>query len=188
MLSISDIKTGKKIVLDGEPFAVTYSEHSKMGRAGAVLRTKLRNMATGAVIDKTFQGADKVKEADISKSTAQFLYAEGDDYHFMDDATYEQFILGANAIGDAHRYLTEGLPVTMLNYNGAPINIELPIKVTLTVTDAPPGIKGDTRSGGGGKVVTVETGATVSAPLFINVGDRIIINTERGEYVSKAQE
>ncbi len=188
MLNISDIKTGKKIVLDGEPFAVTYSEHSKMGRAGAVLRTKLRNMATGAVIDKTFQGADKVKEADISKSTAQFLYADGDDYHFMDDATYEQFILGANAIGDTHLYLTEGLPVTMLNYNGAPITIELPIKVTLAVTDAPPGIKGDTRSGGGGKVVTLETGATVSAPLFINVGDRIIINTERGEYVSKAQE
>lgn len=188
MLGISDIKVGKKIVIDGEPFAVIHSEHSKMGRAGAVLRTKLRNMANGAVIEKTFQGADKVTEADMSKSKAQFLYAEGDQFHFMDNATYEQFTLEAKVLGDAPLYITEGTEVTMLNYNGTPINIELPVKVTLTVIDAPPGIKGDTRSGGGDKLVTVETGAKISTPLFINTGDRIIINTERGDYVSKSQE
>jgi elongation factor P len=187
MLNISDIKTGKKIVVDGEPFVVTYSEHSKMGRAGAVLRTKLKHLATGAMIDKTFQGADKVKEADISKSKAQYLYHENDQYHFMDNDTYDQFALGEAALGDAPKYLIEGMEVTMLNYNGTPINIELPVKVTLTVTEAPPGLKGDTQSGGD-KRVTVETGAQITTPLFVNVGDKIIINTERGDYVSKSQE
>lgn len=187
MLGISDIKVGKKIVIDGEPLAVIYSEHSKMGRAGAVLRTKLRNMTNGAIIEKTFQGADKVAEADMSKSKAQFLYADNDQYHFMDNATYEQFTLETKVLGDAPLYITEGMEVTMLNYNGIPINIELPVKVTLSVIDAPPGIKGDTRSGGGDKLVTVETGAKISTPLFINNGDRIIINTERGDYVGKAQ-
>jgi len=186
MLNISDIKTGKKIVLDGEPYAVVFNEHSKMGRAGAVMRTKLKNLSTGAVIEKTFQGADKVEEADISKSSAQFLYQEGNDFHFMDSQTYDQFVINKDAIGDAKNYLTEGTEVTLLNFNNNPINIELPIKVTLTVTDAPPGLKGDTQSGGD-KLVTVETGAKITTPLFVETGDKIIVNTERGEYVSRAE-
>ena len=187
MLNISEIKVGKKIVIDSAPYTVISSEHSKMGRAGAVLRTKLKNLANGAVMEKTFQGADKVKEADITKAKAQYLYADGDQYHFMDNDTYDQFPLNKNVIGDAPNYLTEGLEVTMLNFNGNPINIELPVKVTLEVTEAPPGLKGDTQSGGD-KLVTVETGAQVTTPLFIETGDRIIINTERGDYVSKSQE
>jgi elongation factor P len=187
MLNISEIKTGKKIVLDGEPYAVIYNEHSKMGRAGAVMRTKLKNLATGAVMEKTFQGADKVTEADITKSKAQFLYAEGDQFYFMDNETYDQFSIDRDALGDAPSYLIEGLEVTMLNFNGVPINIELPVKVTLTVTDAPPGLKGDTQSGGD-KLVTVETGAKITTPLFVETGDKIVINTERGDYVSKSQE
>ena len=186
MLNISDIKTGKKIVLDGEPYAVVFNEHSKMGRAGAVMRTKLKNLSTGAVIEKTFQGADKVEEADISKSSAQFLYQEDNDFHFMDSQTYDQFVINKDAIGDAKNYLTEGTEVTLLNFNNNPINIELPIKVTLTVTDAPPGLKGDTQSGGD-KLVTVETGAKITTPLFVETGDKIIVNTERGEYVSRAE-
>ncbi len=185
MLTISEIKTGKKIILDGDPFVVIFNEHSKMGRAGAVMRTKLKNLATGAVIEKTFQGADRVEEANITKSKAQYLYTEGEDFHFMDMETYDQFVINQTAIGDAKNYLTEGLEVTLLNFNNHPINIELPVKVVLNVTDAPPGLKGDTQSGGD-KLVTVETGAQITTPLFVQTGDKIIVNTERGEYVSRA--
>jgi len=185
MLNISDLKTGTKIVQDGVPFLIVYNEHSKMGRAGAVMRTKLKNLTNGTVMEKTFQGSDKVEEADMSKSKAQFLYKENDQFNFMDNETYDQFILSEEALGDAPLYLTEGLEVTMLNFNDNPINIELPVKVTLEVTEAPPGLKGDTQSGGD-KLVTVETGAKITTPLFIETGDKIIINTERCEYASRA--
>ncbi|KKP67942.1 MAG: Elongation factor P [Candidatus Moranbacteria bacterium GW2011_GWE1_35_17] len=185
MLNISKIKSGKNIVVEGEPYKVLYDEHSKMGRAGAVLRTKLKNLATGAVLEKTFQGADKVNEADVEKTYAQYLYQDGDGFAFMDSANYEQFSLPKKVIGDLANYLVEGVEVTIINFNGSPINIELPAKVTLTVTDAPPGIKGDTASSGD-KLVTVETGAKITTPLFINEGDKIIVNTDKGEYVSRA--
>ena len=189
MLNLSDIKTGKKIVLDNQPFAVIYHEHSKTGRAGAVLRTKLKNLSSGAVQEKIFHGSDKVEEADISKSNAQFLYAEGagkdQNFNFMDNESYEQFSLSANVIGETAKFLIEGTDVLLLNFNGTPINIEPPIKVTLEVTDAPPGIKGDTSSGGD-KLVTTQTGLTVTTPLHISTGDKIIINTETSTYVSKA--
>ncbi|MFA4817903.1 MAG: elongation factor P [Parcubacteria group bacterium] len=185
MLNISDIKTGKNIVLDGAPYAVLYHEHSKTGRAGAVLRTRLKNLATGAVLEKTFQGADHISEADIAKSKAQFLYKEGERYAFMDNESYEQFSLSNVALGDAVNYLIEGTEITVLYFNSDPINIELPIKMKLRVTDAPPGIKGNTVSTGG-KVVTLETGLKISTPLFVNAGDEIIVNTEKGEYVSRA--
>ncbi len=186
MLNISDLKTGTHIILDGIPYTIIYNEHSKMGRAGAVMRTKLKNLKNGTVVEKTFQGSDKVEEADISKSKAQFLYTEGQNFNFMDNETYDQFVISEGAIGEAKNYLTEGLEITMLNFNNTPINIVLPVKVTLTVTEAPPGLKGDTQSGGD-KLVTVETGAKITTPLFIETGDKIIINTESGTYVSRAE-
>ncbi len=185
MLGLTDIKTGKKIILDGQPYTVLNYTHSKTGRAGAVLRTKLQNLQTGATIDKTFQGADKVEEADIFKSKAQYLYVQGNDYYFMDMDNYDQFTLSAEVLGSAPNYLTEEMEVTLLNFADVPINIELPVKVTLKVTDAPPGIKGDTQSGGD-KRVTVETGLQITTPLFVETGDNIIINTEKGLYVSRA--
>jgi len=185
MLGISDIKSGKNILWEGQPYVVLTHEHSKTGRAGAVLRTKLKNLLNGSVLDKTFQGADKVDEADMSKSKAQFLYREGETFNFMDNTSYEQFSLDEEVIGDGKFYLLEGTEVTVLNFNETPVNIELPIKVTLEVVEAPPGIKGDT-AGTGGKVVVLETGLKVSAPLFVNQGDKIIVNTEKGEYVSRA--
>ena len=185
MLGISKIKTGKNIVLDGEPYKVLYDEHSKMGRAGAVLRTKLRNLLTGAVLEKTFQGADKVEEADIDKTFAQFLYKEGENFVFMDSNSYEQFSLAGKVIGNLKDFLVEGTEVGIINFNGSPINVELPIKMELKVTEAPPGIKGDTASGGD-KLVTLETGAKITTPLFIEKGDTIIVNTEKGEYVSRS--
>ena len=136
-------------------------------------------------MEKTFQGAETVLEADVSKSKAQYTYRDGDDYYFMDNESFEQFYLSREALGNNINYLKEGTEITLLNWNGNPINIELPIKVTLKVIEAPPGIKGDTVSTGG-KTVTLETGFKVSTPLFIKVGDQIIVNTEKGEYVSRA--
>lgn len=185
MLGISDIKTGKNIVLEGMPFAVLYHEHSKTGRAGSVLRTRIKNLVTGAVLEKTFQGADQLEEADIAKGKAQFLYKEGDGYAFMDNESYEQFSLSKESLGSATDYLIEGTEIVVLYFNSNPINIEIPIKMKLKVVEAPPGIKGNTVSTGG-KMVKLETGLRVSTPLFVREGDEIIVNTERGEYVSRA--
>ena len=185
MLGLTEIKTGKKILWNGEPFVVLEYQHSKMGRAGAVLRTKLQNLLSGAIINQTFQGADKVEEAEIAKSSAQYLYHTGDEYLFMDTENYDQFSLSKKVLADVTQYLIEGTELAVLNWNEQPINIEIPVKVTLTVTDAPPGIKGDTASGGD-KVVTLETGLQVTTPLFVKTGDSIIINTEKGTYVSRA--
>ncbi len=185
MLNMTDIKTGKKIIWNNEPYVVLEYLHSKIGRGGAVMRTKLKNLISGVIIDYTFQGAEKVEEAEISKSHAQYLYNDGDEYQFMDTETFDQFSLSKAVLGDITSYLIEGMDMSVLNWNGKPINVDPPVKVTLTVTDAPPGIKGDTASGGG-KVVTLETGLQITAPLFIKVGDKLVINTEKGTYVSRA--
>ncbi|MBP7060755.1 MAG: elongation factor P [Candidatus Moranbacteria bacterium] len=185
MLGLTDIKTGRTIIHNGEPYLVLEYLHSMIGRGGAVMRTKLKNLLSGVIIDFTFSGADKVEEAEMSKSHAQFLYHENDQYQFMDTATYDQFFLNEESLGGMKQYLMEGTEVSILNWNGRPINIELPVKVTLSVTDAPPGLKGDTASGGD-KVVTLETGLQVTTPLFVKTGDKIIVNTEKGTYVSRA--
>jgi elongation factor P len=184
MLTISEIKIGKNIIFNEDPYKVLYTEHSKMGRAGAVLRTKLKNLITGAILERTFQGAEKVDEADINSSKAQYLYQEGNNYCFMDSENYDQFSLSKEVLSDATNYLVEGTEVSVLNFNGSPINVEIPIKVKLRVVEAPPGIKGDSVSSGG-KLVTLETGLKINAPLFVKEGDALIINTERGEYVSR---
>jgi elongation factor P len=185
MIGISDIKTGTNIVLNDIPFVVLYHEHSKTGRAGSVLRTRLKNLVSGTVLEKTFQGAETVEEADIAKTKAQYTYKDGTDYNFMDSENYDQFTLSESALSDNVNYLKEGTEVSILNFNGVPINIELPVKVTLKVVEAPPNIKGNTVSTGG-KVVTLETGLKVSTPLFVKEGDEVVVNTQRGEYVSRA--
>ena len=185
MLGITEIKTGRNIIWQNEPYLVIDYLHSMIGRGGAVMRTKLKNLITGSVIDITFAGAEKVEEAEISKSHAQYLYHEGEEYQFMDTKTYDQFFLPKTVLGKATDYLIEGTEVSILNWNNHPINIEVPVKVTLAVTDAPPGLKGDTASGGD-KVVTLETGLQVTTPLFVKSGDSVIVNTEKGTYVSRA--
>ncbi|TSA44252.1 elongation factor P [bacterium] len=186
MLNLSDIKTGKAITFNGEPYLVTFHQHSKTGRAGAVLRTKLRNLKTGAVLEKTFQGADKIEEADIAKTKAQYLYLDGSEFAFMDSASFEQFSLPQSVIGDLAKYLVENTEVTVLNYNNQPINIELPVKMEFKVVEAPPAIRGNTADGGT-KQVTLETGIKVNTPLFVKEGDILRINTETGEYVERAK-
>lgn len=185
MLDIPEIKTGKNIILSDIPYVVLYHEHSKTGRAGSILRTRLKNLASGAILEKTFQGADSIEEADITKTKAQYIYKEGNNYNFMDSQSFEQFFLSETALGNSINYLKEGTEVSILNLNGAPLNVELPVKVKLKVTEAPPGIKGNTVSTGG-KMVKLETGMKISTPLFVKVGDEIIVNTQRGEYVSRA--
>ncbi|MDD3498090.1 MAG: elongation factor P [Candidatus Moranbacteria bacterium] len=185
VIGISDIKSGKYIVLNGEPYKVLSINQSAIGRGGSVLRTRLQNLATGAILDKTFQGAEKVEEADIEKTHAQYLYKENEGFSFMDSKSYEQFSIAKEMIGDMSDYMVEGTEVTIINFNGNPITVELPVKVKLKVIDAPPGVKGDTASGGD-KLVTVETGAKITTPLFVDKGDTIIVNTEKGEYVSRA--
>jgi len=186
MLNLSDIKTGKTISINNEPYLVIFHQHSKMGRAGAVLRTKLRNLKTGAVMEKTFQGSDKIEEAEMAKSKAQFLYREGENYFFMDNTSYEQFSLPKSVLGELTNYLIEGTEVTILVHGSTPINIELPVKMDFKVVEAPPAIKGNTADGGS-KLVTLETGIKVNTPLFVKQGDIIRINTETGEYSERAK-
>jgi elongation factor P len=186
MLSLSEIKTGKTITLNGEPYVVLSHQHSKTGRAGAVLRTKIRNLRNGTVMEKTFQGADKVEDAEITKTKAQYLYQEGNDFYFMDNATYEQFSLPQTVLGDLAKFLKENIEATILNYNNKPINIELPVKLDFLVVEAPPAIRGNTADGGS-KQVTLETGIKVNTPLFVKEGDMIRINTETGEYVERVK-
>lgn len=187
MLNLTEIKSGRRLLWNGEPYLVVDYQHTFLGRGGAVVRSKLKNLLSGAIIDYTFQEKDKVDEAEVTRSVAQYLYHEGEEYFFMDMESYEQFTLSKQVLGGATDYLIEGTEITILNWDGKPINIELPIKMTLTVTEAPPGLRGDTASGGD-KVVTLETGMTLTTPLFIKAGDRVIINTEKGTYVSRASE
>ena len=157
----------------------------KTAQRRPVMRTKLRSLKDGAVLEKTFKQGDKVEAADMSRSQAQFLYREGEAFAFMDQTTYEQFTIPADVVGEAARYISEGGAVTILNFDGKPISLELPKKVSFKVTEAPPGIKGDTATGGL-KEVTLENGTKVNVPLFIKVGDVVRVNTETGEYSERA--
>ena len=184
MLSLSDIKVGSKIIVDQEPYVVLFSQHSKIGRAGAVLRTKLKNILTGAQISKTFQGSDKFEQAVIETKKAQFLYAEKDQYNFMNSDTFDQFVINSKVIEEYASFLTEQTEVDVLYYNNNPVNIELPIKMDFEVIDSPPAVRGNTADGGT-KNVTIETGMKVSVPLFIKAGDKIRINTQTGQYAER---
>jgi len=184
MLNISEVKVGTKIEIDNEPYEVVKRDHSKIGRQGAVLRTKMRNLRTGNVVSKTFQGSDTLTEADLSKTKAQYLYKEGKTYYFMDKSSYNQFSLEENQLGHLVNFLKEETPIDVLNFKDNPINIDMPIKVDLKVTEAPPAVKGNTADGGS-KQVKVETGYTINVPLFIKEGDIIKINTREGVYVER---
>lgn len=184
-MNLNEIKTGKNIVLDGIPYAVLYHEHSKTGRAGAVLRTKIKNLTSGAVMEKTFQGSEQVKEAEISKSKAQYIYKEAQNYYFMDNETYDQFSLSEDVLGDNSEFLKEGIEIILLNFKGNPINIELPVKVKLKVSEAPPNVKGNSVSSPS-KMATLETGLKINVPIFVDTGDEIIVNTQKREYVERA--
>jgi len=185
MLSITDLKTGTKFSMDNDPYIVVSYYHSKMGRGGAVVKTKIRNLRTGSIIDKTFQGADKVDEADLSKKTAMYLYSDEEDAYFMDNESYEQFTLPIEKISDQKQYLIENSNVDILYFGEEPLAIELPIKMKFKVISAPPAVKGNT-AGAVTKKVTLETGAISDVPVFIKEDDVIVVDTRDGSYVERA--
>jgi len=185
MLSITSLKTGTKITYENDPYIVLSYYHSKQGRGGAVVKTKLKNLRTGGVIDKTFQGADKVDEADLSKQKATYLYSDESNAFFMDGNTYEQFEINLEKVGDSKKYLLEDSSVDILYFQNEPLNIELPIKMNFKVISSPPSVKGNS-SGSVNKKVTIETGAVLDAPLFIKEGDKIVVDTRNGSYVERA--
>ena len=182
---MNNLKIGTVVVENGEPFVIHSTDHVKMGRGGAVLRTKMKNAISGGTLEKTYKGGDKIQEADLSRSKANFLYREENDFHFMDNESFEQFILPKDQIGEISNFVKEESDVEVLNFEGKPVSISLPPKVDLKVTSAPPGVKGDTAQGSVNKPVTVETGYSVQTPLFVKEGDTIRINTETGEYVER---
>ncbi len=185
--STNEFKSGLKIMLDGDPFNIVENEFVKPGKGQAFNRVKVKNLKTGRVIDKTFKSGEKVEAADVMDTDMQYLYNDGEYWHFMDEATYEQVQADKAAVGDQALWLKEQDVCKMLLWDGVPIAIEPPNFVTLTVSETEPGVRGDTAQGGV-KPATLETGATVRVPLFIEIGDVLKIDTRTGEYVSRAKD
>lgn len=183
---MNDLKLGTVIAFKGAPYAVAYSQHVQMGRGAAVVRTKLKNLITGNVLEETFKGGDKFEEADLARKPVNFLYRDGENFAFMDNESYEQFSLPESHIGDISKFVGEGSDVEVMYFEGKPVSIALPTKVELKVTSAPPGVRGDTAQGKVTKPVTLETGLTLNVPIFVKEGDVLRVNTETGEYVERA--
>ena len=184
MADTSDFRNGFTINLEDTIYSIVEFQHVKPGKGGAFVRTKLKNMYTGAVIDRTFRSGDKVNEVRVEKREMQFLYSENDFFHFMDSETYEQTQLSSETVDDAAQFLIENETVYVSMVENTPITIELPNFVELTVTHTEPGIRGDTAQGST-KPATLETGAVVSVPLFVNQGEKLKIDTRNGEYVER---
>lgn len=185
MISTGEIKRGMTIELDGTLYQVIEFQHIKMGRGSAQMRMKLRNVRRGDTVEKTFQAGDRFARARLDHRLVQYLYHDGTHYHFMDTATYDQLMLVEDQLGDAVNYLTDGMVVTLSEYAGDPIGLELPASVVLKVTKVEVGLKGDTATGAT-KPATLETGLRVSVPLFVERGDRVKVDTRSGEYIERA--
>ncbi|ONK61780.1 uncharacterized protein A4U43_C08F33510 [Asparagus officinalis] len=183
--SSNDIKVGSNIEVDGAPWRVIEFLHVKPGKGAAFVRTKVRNYITGNTVDKTFRAGTTIQQADIVKETKQFTYKDGNQYVFMDLSTYEESRLSDAEVGDKKKWLKEGMDCNLLFWNGRVIDFELPITVKLAVVQVDPGWKGDTAQGGS-KPATLDTGAVVNVPLFVNTGDEIMVDTRTGQYMSRA--
>ncbi len=185
MLGINDLKTGTAIVYNDDPHIVLKYEHSKQGRSGAVLRTKLKNLRNGSTFDVTFKGSDKFDSADLQRRQCSYLYKDGSGYAFMDAQSFDQFSLSDDVIGEKGLFLKEGGEVQVLFFEEGAVSIELPIKMEFEIAHTEPGVKGDTATGGT-KPATLETGATITVPLFVKIGDIVRVNTVEGTYVERA--
>ncbi len=184
MISVNDFRTGVTIEVDGSLWRVMDFQHVKPGKGAAFVRSKLRNLRTGAIQEKTFRAGEKVAKAQIDNRKMQYLYANGDQHVFMDTESYEQIELGESQIEYELKFLKENMEVSIMMYGGETLGVELPNTVVLVVTETEPGIKGDTSSGGT-KTAVVETGLSVQVPFFVNEGDKLIINTTDSSYVSR---
>lgn len=183
--SITDLKVGRLVSYNGEPCAIVSNSFMRTAQRKPVMRTKLRGVMTGKVFDKTFIAGEEFELVQIEKVRSQFMYKDENFANFMDSNTFDQFMIPLDMIEDAIKYLKEGEDTTVTRYEGKPIGIELPPKVTLEVKETTPGVKGDTAQGGT-KAATLETGMVIQVPLFINEGDSVRINTETGEYAERA--
>ncbi len=186
MISTSDFKRGAKIEFKDEPYEILEFQHVKMGRGGAFVRTKMKGLRTGKIIEETFSSGDKLPKPELVEKEMQYLYRQDDLYYFMDTVTYEQVPLTEEQLGDSKRYLKENMNVSILYYKGEPIAVEPPMFVELEVVETEPGFKGDTASGGS-KPAVLETGASVKIPFHINVGDVIKVDTRTGEYIERVK-
>lgn len=184
-LSSNDIKVGLSIEVDGAPWKVLEFLHVKPGKGAAFVRTKMKNYVSGNVVDKTFRAGSSIVQANIFKETKQFTYKDGPQFVFMDLTTFEEIRLNESDVGDKMKWLKEGMDCTLLFWNGKVIDFDLPVTVRLTVVDVDPGLKGDTAQGGT-KPATLDTGAVVNVPLFVNIGDDILVDTRSGQYMSRA--
>ena len=185
MATTNDLKNGITLDLDGQLWTVVEFQHVKPGKGGAFVRTTLKNVLSGKVVDRTFNAGTKVETATVDKRTMQFLYADGEDYMFMDLDTYDQIPVAGGTVGDAANWLLPEAEVTVATHEGEPLYVELPASVVLEVTYAEPGLQGD-RSSAGSKPATVETGATVQVPLFVTTGEKIKVDTRDGRYLGRA--
>ncbi|MFH1375123.1 MAG: elongation factor P [Patescibacteria group bacterium] len=185
MYEITDLKIGTNVSIDSEPYKIVWNQFSKTGRQGGVMVVKLKNLRSGKVIPKTFQGADKIQPAEILMKKAQFLYKDGEGFNFMNSEDYDQFSLPPEAVGEAGQFMQDGEEYDLMYYDGTPINVNLPIKMEFKVIETPPGVKGDTASGGT-KPAKLDCGISVQVPLFIEEGEKVRINTETLEYVERA--
>jgi elongation factor P len=183
-VSTNDLKNGMTLDLPEGLFSVVEFQHVKPGKGGAFVRTKLKNVRTGAVLERTYRADEKLEQAIIDKREMQYLYADGTEYVFMDNSTYDQLQVQGDALGDATRYLKEGDSAILQLYQGEIVGVDLPAAVELPVSDTEPGVQGD-RVSGARKPATLETGHIVQVPLFVNAGDRVRVDTRTGEYLTR---
>ncbi len=184
MISVVDLKRGVTVDLDGQLMSILEWQHIKIGRGGAIVRVKMRNLRTGAIFERTFDSGEKFPRVDLDEHTVQFQYQDGDLYYFMDTQTFEQIPLTAAQLGENRYYLLDGLNFELVSYNDEPLSIEPPSTVDLRVTYTEPGFKGDTATGGT-KPATLETGLVVQVPLFVSTGDVIRVKTDTASYIER---
>ena len=185
MISTNDFRNGTMFEMDGQLLQIVNVEHIKLARAGAVIKAKVRNLLTGAIFEHSFRGGEKFKTVRIESSEATYLYADGTHHYFMDTKTYDQIALDADQLGDAVNYLTDGMEVTLNEYEGDPIGVDMPASIVMTVASTDFGLKGDTATGAT-KPATLESGLKVNVPLFVKAGDKIKVDTRTGEYLERA--
>ena len=186
MISTNQFKNGTHVEVDGTIFKIVDFQHVKPGKGGAFVRTKLKRLEDGAAIDRTFRAGEKFRPVRTETRKMQFLYADGTDAHFMDSETYDQLAIPEDSVAESLKWVTPNELVEVLYVDEQPSGVQVPSAVELTVSETNPGLKGDTASGGGDKPATLESGVTVRVPLFVNVGDRVRVDTRSGEYVSRA--
>jgi len=183
-ITTNDLKNGITLELDNGLFQVVEFQHVKPGKGGAFVRTKLRNVRTGNVFEKTFNAGIRVEQAILDKKDMQFLYRDGDDYVFMDTVSYDQMNVNPNALGEAADYLIESMSAIIAQHNGEIVSVEIPAAVELTIANTEPGVQGD-RVSGARKPAELETGKVIQVPLFVNVGDKVRVDTRTGDYITR---